>query len=190
MPSKKDNHDRSESINLLQEMVHQHDPTFFPMMNVTLDASKLEKNWKQAKQALKQPQQNARDLQYQSYKELLEASEYNIYIPETVRRAKIIKSTIRTEKCREMHRQIRLSAKPMPEQARCINSIFIPGDVPHNRETTEPTLTELAENPAGPTSWNTVIDWQSDKQHLLEQVQQSILPRRFNFPMRGWSCPG
>jgi hypothetical protein len=47
--------------------------------------------------------------------------------PESCQSSKIVASTIRTEKCREMFRQIRISAKPFQQHSGCLNSLLIPG---------------------------------------------------------------
>jgi hypothetical protein len=171
--SKMKNVDTTDTINRLQDMVHQHDQTYnFPLQQDDLTLTELTKHWKQAKQDLKKFQATSRELRYKSYKELLEAYEYDLYNPESIRRAKIVKSTIRTEKCREMYRQIRLSVKPLQDNAGGINSILIP--VVADVENPDFTMRKseiyqwLAANPGGPTRWNTVIDRTSVEEHLLE----------------------
>jgi hypothetical protein len=121
------NYDTSDTIHRLQEMVRQHDQSYyFPLQQEEFTISELTNYWKQAKKALKKLQADSRELRYKSYKELLEAYEYDIYNPESMRRAKIVKSTIRTKKCREMYRQIRLSVKAPQENVGGIKSILLP----------------------------------------------------------------
>jgi hypothetical protein len=129
MQSNQDKYDRSDCIQRLQAMAQQHDPTYlFPLLHDELTAAQLEMKWKMAKQELKTLQKHARELRYRSYTEILEAYECDIYNPESARRAKIIKTTIRTEKCRDMYRQIRSAANSTSEQTRGINSVLIPDD--------------------------------------------------------------
>jgi hypothetical protein len=124
---KTENRDTLDTIKRLQTMIHQHDPTYyFPSQQEELEISVLRNNWKQAKTALKKLQRDSRELRYQTYQDLLESYEYDLKNPESARRARIVKSTIRTEKCREMYRQIRLSVKPLQENAGGIKSILLP----------------------------------------------------------------
>jgi hypothetical protein len=179
--AKKNNYDVSESINRLQEMVIQHDPNYvFPLQQVELTEGELESNWIKAKRALKELQKDARNLRYKSYQEMLETYEHDIYNPESIRRAKIIKSTIRTEKCREMYQQIRLSAKPIQEQTSGIKSILIPSQVPPDQATDNDDRRDsdvyqwLSAHPEGPPSWETVVDRKSVEQHLLRYNRASF----------------
>jgi hypothetical protein len=176
--SKTRNCDTTDTIHRLQEMVHQHDPTYnFPLQQEDLTTTDLTNHWKQAKKALKQLQADSRELRYKSYKELLEAYEYDIYNPESIRRAKIVKSTIRTEKCRAMYRQIRLSVKPPQENAGGIKSILIPSNTApedNNEMSTHEIYQWLSANPGGPRRWNTVIDRESVEEYLLQYNRASF----------------
>ena len=179
--SKMENRVTHDTITRLQEMVYQHDPNFtFPLQQVDLTVSDIDEKWKKAKLVLKTLQKDARELRYRSYEEILETYEHDIYNPESARRAKIIRSTIRTEKCREMYRQIRLSVKPLPVSIGGINSILIPCTAPDQLSTnddeqqTQGVYQWLATHPEGPPSWATVMDRTKVEQHLLNYNRESF----------------
>ena len=178
---KTEHRNMSDSITRLQTMIQQRNPSFsFPSQNEDLPTKVMMENWKHAKQALKKLQKESRELRYRCYNELLEAYEYDSYNPESKRKAKIVKSTIRTEKCREMYRQIRLSVKPIEENAGGIKSILLPA--PASRATedqTNPihlndTYKWLAANPGGPARWQMEIDRTSVERHLLNYNRASF----------------
>jgi Reverse transcriptase (RNA-dependent DNA polymerase) len=179
--AKTENRDMTDITRRLQNMVQQHDPTFsFPMRQGVMTVHELDKKWKEAKQTLKQLQKEARELRYRSYEELLATYESDRYNPESTRRAKIIRSTIRTEKCRELYRQIRISVKPLQEFTGGLNSILIPQKEPANGHLIGDNIPDhevyhwLASHPAGPTRWNTVMDRPSVERYLLQYNRSSF----------------
>jgi hypothetical protein len=170
--------DTSHTISRLQTIIQQHDPTyFFPLQNVDISAPDIISHWKKAKKELKTCQQQARDLRYKSYEELLATYELDPS-PESRRRSKIVASTIRTEKCREMFMQIRLSAKPFQRNTGGLTSILIPSgsDLSISHETNHQNSDEkvpdiynwLTDHPEGPSQWDTVIDRDAVERHLLQ----------------------
>jgi hypothetical protein len=177
--SQRENRDVSNTIHRMQEMVQQHDTTFiFPLQQSDISINDIVKYWKQAKKSLKNLQKEARELRYRSYEELLEEYEYDIHNPESARRAKIVKSTLRTEKCRAMYRQIRASVKPLQENAGGLQSILIPHIQCYANEAE--TLRDqdihkwLATHPEGPDRWESVIDRTAVEQYLLTYNRSSF----------------
>ena len=153
---------------------------YFPLQHLDLSTIEIAKFWKQAKQSLKKLQQEARELRYRSYEELLQAYEADVYNPESARRAKIVRSTLRTEKCRAMYRQIRVSVKPIQENVGGLKSIQIP-QIPDKSNNGEPTMQDwdtiyewLAAHPEGPCRWDSVIDRNEVEQHLLSYNKSSF----------------
>ena len=171
-------------INRMQRQIQQHDPTFtFPFQHSDVTIQTALKYWKLAKKDLKQCQANARDLRHQSYEYLLESYELDPS-PDNIRKTKIVKNTIRTEKCREMFRQIKLASKPFQEHTGGLKSIMIPkqAETPNNtREdpaalpnATDDIYTHLIRHPDGPIEWETVIDRTDIEEHLLRYNKSSF----------------
>ena len=161
-------------------MIQQHDSMHqFPLRQTPLSVVALTAHWKKAKQELKKLQKESRDLRYRSYKEILEAYECDIYNPESARRAKIIKSTIRTEKCREMYRKIRLSVKSLPEQSGGINrhtnspdrKESTQGYPRHDRSTSIQCLSMARHTPRRPRIWMEHRDRPFHHRRLSTQLQ-------------------
>ena len=177
--SQRENRDVSNTIHRMQAMVQQHDPTYsFPMQYIDVPTNDIAKYWKQAKQSLKQLQKEARELRYRSYEELLEEYESDMYNPESARRAKIVRSTLRTERCRAMYQQIRLSVKPIQENMGGLKSVLIPNiPVSSNGEETSidcDIYEWLAGHPDGPQRWDSVIDRTAVEEHLLSYNRSSF----------------
>ena len=74
-----ENCDMSNTIDRLQQMVHQHDPHFFfPSQHKAVTVHEIENHWKEAKNNLKRLQKDARELRYRSYEALLATYEHDI----------------------------------------------------------------------------------------------------------------
>jgi hypothetical protein len=111
-----ENCDMSNTIDRLQQMVHQHDPHFFfPSQHEAFTVHEIENHWKEAKNNLKRLQKDARELRYRSYEDMLATYEHDIYNPESVHQAKIIKSTIQN---REMSRTVQANPNICPTSDR------------------------------------------------------------------------
>ena len=179
--SNRENRDVSDTIQRMQAMVQQHNSTYaFPLQHHDVSTNDIAKYWKQAKQSLKKLQKEARELRYRSYEELLEEYEADAYNPESARRAKIVRSTLRTEKCRAMYQQIRVSVKPIQENVGGLKSILIP-HIPGQFNNGEPTSPErdtvyewLAAHPDGPCRWESVIDRTEVEQYLISYNRSSF----------------
>jgi hypothetical protein len=167
--------DMHQTINRLQDIIRQHDMTCsFPMRNTNVSESDLLSKWNMAKKDLKTCQANARELRYKSYAELLAIYEMDPS-PESQRKSKIVASTIRTEKCREMFRQIRISARPFQENSGGLSSVMIPRITnlsPDQDDSSQPITLDiykwLAEQPHGPSQWDTIIERSEMENHLLK----------------------
>ena len=67
----KRNKDVTSSITRILEMIQQHDPTYtFPLQHDNLSLQVMTTQWKQAKNALKDCQMQARELRYRSYEDM------------------------------------------------------------------------------------------------------------------------
>jgi hypothetical protein len=145
--------DTTQSILRLQEMIQHYEPSYqFPRLQEQLTLPELVEKWKEAKKALKECQNQARELQYKRYEDLLIYYEVDSS-PDSRRRANIVKSTLRTERCRT-YRSIRLSTKPFSEHTGGLKSILIP----HITRNTNPNMEAtgsvaiyswLSQNPGG-----------------------------------------
>ena len=172
----RNNRDISQTISRLQTVIRTHDSRYsFPLQQSVLSEEEITKYWKTAKKELKTCQSKAQELRYKSYEELLATYEMDPS-PESRRRGRIVASTIRTEKCREMFRQISLSAKPFRQNSGGLNSIMIPGanDMHLSDGNTSQRASEekdiyawLNNNPGGPQKWETVIEQSEVERHLL-----------------------
>jgi hypothetical protein len=127
-----------------------------------------------AKKDLKTCQANAQELRYKSYAELLAIYEMDPS-PESRQKSKIVASTIRTEKCREMFRQIRISARPFQENSGGLSSVMIPRITnlsPDQDNSYQPITLDiykwLAEQPHGPSQLDTIIERSDVENHLLK----------------------
>ena len=136
----REHRDTTRSILRLQEMIQQHEPSYqFLRQQENLPLSEMVKCWKDAKKALKECQSEARELCYRSYEDMLVHYEVESS-PESRRRASIVRRTLRTERCRETYRSIRLSTKPLGEHTGGLQSILIPHI--ENTGITEPNIDE------------------------------------------------
>lgn len=168
----------SRTINRLQTIIQQHDPDFvFPMQHEKVSEADIITQWKKARQDLHTCQKNARDLRYQSYEDLLVKYELEAS-PEAFRRKKIVTATIRTEKSRDMFRQIRIAAKPFFEHSGGLKHIMIPRIPTATEESPTGTNIDLYSwltmHPDGPTEWDTIIDRNEIEKYLLQYNQSSF----------------
>jgi hypothetical protein len=151
--------------------------SYLPLQHVHTTEAEIIKHWKQAQKELKICQQNARDLRYQSYEDLLVKYELEAS-PEALRRKKIVAATLRNEKCRDMFRQIRIAAKPFQEHSGGLKNIMIPriSNENENQPAGNPNdlYAWLAMHPDGPTEWDTIIDRSDIEKHLLQYNQSSF----------------
>jgi hypothetical protein len=114
--------DYTATILRLLQSAQQHTPSFqFPFINVSLSVSDILVNWKSSKQTLREAQATSRDLRFRSYSALLSTYEDDndpITRPESLRRARILKNTMRTEAIRTKFRNIKLaSTNPTANQS-------------------------------------------------------------------------
>jgi len=174
--------DITASIARLLKIIRKHDHNYsFPLQDTLLSITTIAEQWNKAKKALKAIQNNARELRYQSYEDLLFKYEFDSN-PESVRRKKIVASTIRTEKCRDTFRQIRIAAKPFQESSGGLTSVMVPRiSVPKSTASQAPNENTgahfyewLTAHPEGPTEWEIVTERNKVEHHLLSYNQASF----------------
>ena len=174
--------DMTSVINRLQTMIQQHEPTYtFPLQHRAVNIQDAHRYWKQSKKELKLCQQNARELRHQSYETLLERYESDPS-PDNICKYKIVVNTIRTEKCREMFRQIKLASTSLTEHSGGIKRIQIPRrpSLSNTNQDAPSTIapddiyTHLLRHPDGPTEWETILDRNDIERHLLSYNKSSF----------------
>ena len=160
-------------------MIQQYEPSYqFPRLQEQLTLPELVEKWKEAKKALKECQNQARELRYKRYEDLLIYYEVDSS-PDSRRRANIVKSTLRTERCRETYRSIRLSTKPFGKHTGGLKSILIPHitrNINPNMEATGSVdiYSWLSQNPGGASQWDRIILREELETHLLHYNKASF----------------
>jgi DNA-directed RNA polymerase specialized sigma subunit len=100
----------------MEQTIRQHAPSFlFSSQNEALTETEVKEHLNASKKSLHQCQNESEDLRFRSYLDLLKTY-VNDRNPDTReeshRRAKIVQNTIRSERSRAMHRNIKQVVKP------------------------------------------------------------------------------
>ena len=177
----KHNADYGPSIRRLQEQIQQNEPTFkFPFVHdtdLTIDA--IRRHLTDATKQLHVLQKASSEHRFKSYQDLLSmysADNNPVTRPESNRKAKIVKRTLRTERIRSMFRNIRTTIKNiLPSQQFGINHIKVP------RVTTAATQQDpdefqayIAQTPTNDIIWDTILDQATIEEYLLRYNRNSF----------------
>jgi hypothetical protein len=163
----------------LLQIAQQHEPTFvLPHRYDELSKDDIASHHKDARRKYRQTQQASLELRYKSFNELLIKYE-NDNNPDTQhessRRAKIVKTTMRSEEVRANFKKIRLSVKPASHAPGGLKSIMIP--TTHENQTKVPpedTYQYLTTTPEAEVRWETILDREEIESHLLEYNRKSF----------------
>ena len=173
--------DYSETYTRLLQTAQQHDPHFtLPSLGIGLEPKEMSRQLKQAIRHLKKCQQESRELRHRTYQELLIRYE-NDNDPstqlESIRRAKIVRNTMRAEDIRANFRDIRLAAKPFQTQQGGLKSLMIPS-LPQSNSLSDRerynTYDYLINTPETDVRWETILDREEIERYLLAYNQRSF----------------
>jgi hypothetical protein len=168
--------DYTSTIARLQMNVQQHDPTFrLPHHGQQLTPPEVRKHLNTASRTLKTAQMKAIENRFKTNQDLL-AMYQNDQDPETrpesTRKAKIVKRTIRTEKIRNMFSNIRNTVKGiLPQQQTGINQLKIPimpttGNSREMEHTAADFQEYIAQANPHDIVWDTILDQEAIEKHL------------------------
>jgi hypothetical protein len=178
----------TNTIQRLLRSAQQHSPSFqFPLANNTMSVPEILENWKLAKQALREAQVTSKELRFRSYSDLLSHYEDDndpSTRPESLRRAKIIKNTMRTEDIRATFRKIKSASTPWNTYQGGLCSVMIPVTPEHDNQPNPPDTTQcyqlIHSSPPIDYQWQTIIDRNDIKHHLLKYNCESLsVPLRY-----------
>ena len=172
--------DYAATINRLEEQIQQTDLSFkFPFRDSDLSMVAIRGHLNQATKTLHGHQKAATELRFQTFQDLLakyEGDSDPITRPESNRKAKIVKRTMRTERIRSMFRNIRTTIKNvLPGQQTGINQIKVP-KIPHQLEQPNPDEFQeyIASTPTNDIVWDTILDQATIENYLLRYNRQSF----------------
>jgi hypothetical protein len=166
----------SATFDRMEQLARQNNPTFaLPLRTDTaLTTSAVKAHLLAAGKHLKTCQRNSSELRFSSYIDLLAVYD-NDTNPDTHkesnRRAKVVRTTIRSEQCRSMYQSIKRVVKP--ETFGGINRIL----APRHRQAQEPTTnvpTLLATVAEEDIIWDSLLDRETIERNLLRYNQQSF----------------
>jgi hypothetical protein len=166
----------------LQHSVQQQDPKFIlPHTECNLTAAEVRKHLNAASRQLHLIQMASSDNRFKAYQDILavyQSDKDPETRPDSIRKAKIVKRTIRTEKIRAMFSNIRTTVRgSMPTRLAGINQIKIPV-IPGNQAGSEPNTDEFHEYLTGANPndivWDTVLDPESVERYLLSYNRKSF----------------
>jgi hypothetical protein len=168
--------DHTDTCARLQRQVQDHNAKFnLPNLGKSVSLGVIRNSLNQATKAMRKIQSESTDLRYQFYEDLL--TQYlNDTNPETrpdsLKKAKIVENTIRSEQCRSMFRHIRNATNPID-----ISSGLQQVNVPKPRESaTIPTDSHavLRETPSHDIVWETILEPTAIEDHLIRYNRQSF----------------
>lgn len=172
--------DYQHTCSRLLQIAQQHELTFvFPHFHDELSKDEIAQHLKTARTKYRETQQASQELRHKSYIELLIKYE-NDNNPstqqESKRRAKIVKTTMRSEDVRANFKSIRLSVKQEPAtQQGGLKSIMVPTfEATHHQVPPDKTYEHIATTPEAAIRWETILDQEEIERHLLEYNRQSF----------------
>jgi hypothetical protein len=166
----------------LQAQIQQNDKNFqFPFLNVALTLTEIRINLNKATKDLHAIQKGATEMRFKTYQDLLAkytADNDPETRPDSNRKAKIVKRTIRTERIRTMFRNIRSTIKNIiPSQQSGITQIKVPR-IDRSGTSPDPNPDEfqdyISKTSSNDIIWDTVLDQRSIETYLLRYNQQSF----------------
>jgi hypothetical protein len=171
--------DYHNTFQRLLQIARQHEPAFeFPHFQVELSNDDIALHHKAARRNFRDIQQASLELRHKSYTDLLIKYE-NDNNPntqhESKRRAKIVKTTMRSEEIRATFQKIRLSVKQSPSSQGGLKSIMVPLSPGNNTQvpSTE-TYNYLNTTPEADVRWETILDREEIERHLLDFNRNSF----------------
>jgi DNA-binding transcriptional MerR regulator len=170
------------TISRLQAYIQCNDPTFkFPHINEALPILSIRQHLNAATKHLQAQQKQALSNRFKTYRDLLATytNDTNpITRPESNRKAKIVKRTMRTERIRRMFHKIRTTAKHiLPSSQSGLHQVkipVIPDQNPDNKHHPEQFQDFISCTPAESIEWETEIDRDKVEEYLLQYNKQSF----------------
>jgi hypothetical protein len=172
--------DYGPTITRLQDRIQATDKSFrFPSSAVPLTLHEIRAQLNQSTKKLHALQKESADHRFKSYQDLLatyQADNDPDTRPESNRKAKIVKRTIRTERIRSMFRNIRMTVKNIAQgQQFGLNQIKVPR-IPHSTQPPNPEEFQdyIATTPTNDIVWDTILDQTTIETYLLRYNRKSF----------------
>ena len=164
-----------DTFDRMEQLVRQSNPTFaLPQRHESLQLDTVKERLNTARKALQKCQLDSTELRFRSYLDLLAVYE-NDTDPTTkassVKKAKIVHSTIKSERSRAMHRNIRQVVKPAATGG--ISKILAPRHR-HTQELPDNYQEFIATTDEEDIIWDTILDKESIETNLLRYNRNSF----------------
>ena len=158
----------STTFRRMEQQTQHHDTAFIlPFRDVPLPLSEIQKQLKNAKQALTTSQKNSTDLRFRCYTDMLAVYENDTNPSsrrESERKAKIVINTIKSEQSRAMYANIRSTVKPSTNGS--LTHLLV---LHHKTSTALPDNFQdfLANTDEEDIQWDSILDQDSINSNLL-----------------------
>ena len=165
----------SGTFNKMEQLLRQHTPSFsLPSRNDHISEEDIKSNLKAAETHMRKCQKDSIDLRFRSYVDLLATYDTDnnpATKPESNRKAKIVRNTLKSERCRAMYRNIRTVVKPSSHGG--LSKLLLPRH--KDSETYPSNFQELLKNTEdADIIWDTVLDKDTINANLLKYNRQSF----------------